>query len=147
MKESLTPEKIQKDYFTGDIGKENAAELLISLIESSENTELRVRSIKALEKMKIQSENIFKSLENHLVSDENAIVRAVVADYLIQNFLEDSLPVLRWVIKHEKSPLIIKLLYDFLEKSGSPQLKIIEKDLTYWNKEFSSRLCSTILKN
>ncbi len=140
MKESLIPEKIQKEYLIGNLGKENAAELLISLIESSENTEIRIKSIEALEKINFHSENIFKTLENHLISDDSANVRASAANYLIYNFLDDSLPALRWVIQHEKSPLVIKLLYNFLEKSDSPQLKIIEKDLTYWREEFSSKL-------
>ena len=51
MKESLTPEKIQGDFTIGDLSKENAAKLLISLIESSENTGIRAGSIKALEKI------------------------------------------------------------------------------------------------
>ncbi len=140
MKESLIPEKIQKEYLIGNLGKENAAELLISLIESSENTEIRIKSIEALEKINFHSENIFKTLENHLISDDSANVRASAANYLIYNFPGDSLPALRWVIQHEKSPLVIKLLYNFLEKSGSPQLKIIEKDLIYWSEEFSSKI-------
>ncbi|MFX1567490.1 MAG: HEAT repeat domain-containing protein [Promethearchaeota archaeon] len=140
MKKSLTPEKIQKDYSTGNLGKENAADLLISLIDSSDNTEIRVRSIKVLEKLQFQNEKTFKMFENLLISDENASVRASVIEYLIQNFLEESLPALRWVIQHEKSPLVIKLLYDFIERSFSPQLKIIKKDLTLWVEDFSSKI-------
>jgi len=140
MKESLTPEKIQKEYSTGDLGKENAAELLISLIEGSENTEIRVGSIKALEKINFHTEKIFKTLENYMISDESAIVRASVANYLIQNFLEDCLSALRWVIQHEKSPLVLKLLYEFMEKFDTPQLKLIKKDLTYWSENFSSKI-------
>jgi len=140
MKESITPEKIQKEYSTGDLGKENAAELLISLMEGSENTEIRVRSIKALEKINFHTEMIFKTLENYVISDESAIVRASVANYLIKNFLEDGLSALRWVIQHEKSPLVLKLLYDSIEKFDSPQLKLIKKDLINWNEQFSSKI-------
>ena len=140
MKELLKPEKIQKEYITGNLGKANATESLISLIESSEDTKIRVRSIKVLEKINFQSEKIFKTLENHLISDESAIVRTSAANYLIHNYANDSLPALRWVIQHDKSPLVIKLLYDFLDKSVDPQFKIIEKDLTYWSNEFSSKV-------
>jgi hypothetical protein len=140
MKESLTPEKIQKEYSTGYLGKEFAAELLISLIEGSENTEIRVRSIKALEKINFQSEKIFKTLENYMLSDENAIVRASVLKYIIHNFIEDGLPALRWAIQHEKSPLILKIIFDSIENFDSPHLKLIKKDLVNWNKQFSSKI-------
>jgi len=140
MKESLTPEKIQEEYSTGNLGKENAAELLISLIEGSENTEIRVRSVKVLEKINFQSEKIFKTLENHLISDENAIVRASVANYLIKNFLEDCLPALRWVIQHERSPLVLQLIFNSIGKFDSPQLELIKKDITFWIENFSSKV-------
>ena len=140
MKEPLTPEKIQEEYLIGNLGRENAAELLMSLIESSRNTEIRVTSIEALEKLKFRSEKIFKTLENHLISDESAILRVTAAKYLIHNYLDDSLSALRWVIQHEKSPLVLKLLFDSQEKFTSPQLKIIKKDLTYWSEKFSSKI-------
>ena len=54
MKESLTPEKIEKELLNGNLGKENAVKQLISLIEGSENTIIRVESIEALERINIQ---------------------------------------------------------------------------------------------
>jgi len=140
MKESLTPEKIQEEYSTGDLGKENAAELLISLIEGSDTTEIRVGSIEALEKINFHTEKIFKTLENYMISDENAIVRASVANYIIHNFLEDGLSALRWVIQHEQSPLPLKLLFESIYKFDFPQLKLIKKDLIDWNEKFSSKI-------
>lgn len=140
MKESLTPEKIQKEYSTGDLGKENAVELLISLIEGSDNTEIRVGSIKALKKLNFHTEKIFKTLENYMISDESAIVRGSAANYIMHNFLEDGLCALRWVIQHEKSPLVLKLFFDSIEIFDSPQLKLIKKALINWNEQFSSKI-------
>jgi len=140
MKESLTPEKIQKDLSTGDLVRENAVELLISLIEGSDNIEIRVESIKTLENLNVQSEKIFKILENYLISDENAIVRASVAKYIIYNYLEDGLSALRWAIQHERSPMVLNLFFDSMEKFDSPQLKLIKKDLINWNDQFSSKI-------
>jgi len=74
MKESLTPEKIQKDFLSGDLDKGNAAELIISLIKETDNTNFWIRSIKASEKIKHRSEKISKTLENYMISDENANV-------------------------------------------------------------------------
>ncbi len=140
MKESLTPEKIQSDFTTGELGKEKAAELLISLIEASEDTETRVKSIKTLEKLNFQSENIFKILENYLISDENADVRASVANYIFQNFLDAAIPALRWMIQHEKSPIVLKVIFNSIEKIESTQMGLIEKDLKNWNEQFASKI-------
>lgn len=140
MKESLNPEKIQEDLSTGSLTKENAAELLISLIEGSDNVEIRVKSIETLQKLNIQNEKIFKILENLLISDENAIVRASVAKHIIHNYPEDGLSALRWVIQHEKSPLVLDILFNYINKFNSNQFTLIRQDLINWNKEFSSKI-------
>lgn len=140
MKESLTPEKIEKELLNGDLGKENAVKLLISLIEGSENNIIRVESIEALERINIQSEDIFKILENCLISDENVIIRASVATYIIQNFPIEGFSALRWVIKHEKSPLVLKMFFDFLHKFDTPQLITLKKDLTNWNEQYATKI-------
>jgi hypothetical protein len=140
MKKHLTPEKIQRDFSIGDISKENAADLLISLIEGSDDTEIRVESIKALEKLNFRSENIFKKLENYMISDENAIVRASVTNFVIQNYLEDGIPALKWATQHEKSPLVLKEIFDFMKNSDSPVLELIKNDLVKWNEGFSSKM-------
>jgi len=140
MKEISKPEKIQKAFINGDLSKENAVEQLILLIEGSNNTEMRVESIKTLGNLKIYTETIFKTLENYMISDESAIVRASVVNYLIHNFLEDSLPALKWIIQHEKSPLPLKVIFDSIKKFDSPHLKLIKKDLTSWNESFSSKV-------
>ncbi len=140
MKESLTPGKIQKRLSTGDLSKEKAVEQLISLIEGSDDTEIRVQSIETLEKLKVQSETIFEMLENCLISDENAIVRSTVAKYIIEHYLEEGISALTWTIKHEKSPFIIKFFFSSMEKFDSPNLKPIKKAMTNWNEKFSSKI-------
>ncbi|MFX1307758.1 MAG: hypothetical protein ACFFDG_13180, partial [Promethearchaeota archaeon] len=134
MKESLTPEKIEKDFLMGILSKENTLELLNSLIESSDNTGIRVESIKLLEKIGTHDEKIFKTLENQLISDENAFIRASVANYIILTFLEEGIPALRWIIQNEKSPLVLKIIFNSLNRFDNPQLNLIKKDLINWNK-------------
>ncbi len=140
MKEFLTPERIQKSLATGNLSRENAAELLISLIDGSDNIEIRVKSIETLEKTNIQSEKIFKILENYLISDENALVRASVANYIIHNYQEDGLSALRWGIQHETSPIVLSVFFDAMDKFDPPQLKSINTELIKWNEQFSSIL-------
>jgi Leucine-rich repeat (LRR) protein len=140
MKGSLTPDRIQKSLSTGDLTRENAAEQLISLIEGSNNTEIRIQSIKIFEKLKIQNENLFKIMENCLISDENGLIRAEVAKYIIQNYLEEGITALIWSIQHDKSPLVLILFFDFIEKFESPQFESIKEELFVWNKDFSKKI-------
>ncbi|MFX1326522.1 MAG: hypothetical protein ACFE91_00060 [Promethearchaeota archaeon] len=140
MKESLTPEKIKKRYSKGNIDKENVAELLISLIEGSDDTKIRIESIKILERINFQDENIFNILENYLISDENENIRAIAAKYIIYNFPEDGFSALRWTIQHEKSPLVLKIFFDSINRFDTPQLNFIKEDLMNWNKNYASKL-------
>lgn len=140
MKGSLTPDKIQKSLSTGDLTRENAAEQLISLIEGSDNTEVRIKSIKILERLNIQNENLFKIMENCLISDENGLIRAAVAKYIIQNYLEEGISALIWSIQHDKSPLVLILFFNFIEKFKSSKFESIKKELLIWNKDFSKKI-------
>ena len=93
-----------------------------------------------LEKLNFQNENLFKIMENCLISDENALIRAVVAKYIIQNYLEEGISALIWAIQHETSPLVLILFFEFIEKFGSPQFESIRKELLIWNKDFSKKI-------
>ncbi|KKK43503.1 hypothetical protein LCGC14_0681370 [marine sediment metagenome] len=136
----LTPEQIKTKFFDGKLNRDKAAELLISLIEGNDNTKVRVRSIQALEKMELQNKKIFKILENYLISDEDAILRATAAEYIIQNFLEESIAPLNWVIRHDKSPLILKVFFDYLYKFDDKKFELISLKLQTWETEFASKL-------
>lgn len=140
MKGSLTPEKIWKGFLTGDLSKENAVKMLISLIEGSEDSEIRVDSVKTLEKINFQTESIFKILENYLISDESAVVRASVANYIIQIYPEDSLSALKWVVQHEKSPLVLKIFFDSKKKFDNPQFLQIKEELINWNEQYAAKI-------
>jgi len=138
MKEPITPEKIQKSFLDREISKEKAAELLISLIERSYDTEIRVRSIKMLQELDFFNKIIFKTLENCLISDETAIVRASIVRYILFNLSEKSVLPLRWVIQHDKSPIVLKVFFDYLEKFAKNSISgLFLDDLLKWNKEFA----------
>ena len=129
MKEEITPEKIQKEYQNGDINKEDAADLLTSLINGSEDAKVRKASIELLEKIDYKDEITFKILENHLISDENASVRASAAKIIIINFLDEGLEPLEWSTKHDKSPLVIKIISDTIEQQKRSNLSNIEENI------------------
>lgn len=140
MNEEVTPEKIQKSFLAGEIKKEDATDLLISLINGSEEAKVRATSIDLLEKIAFKDGEIFKILENHLVSDENACVRASAVRVIILNFLEEGLEPLEWSITHDNSPLVIKTIIDTFESKKELSQKVIEQNLRSFLETFALNL-------
>ena len=140
MKEELTPEKIQKNFLNGDISREDTSDLLISLIDGSEDAKVRAETIFILEKLDFKDEKFFKILENHLVSDENANVRASAARIIILNHLEEGLEPLEWTTRHDKSPLVIKMIWDSFDSKKLINYEIIEENLSNFLDTFASNL-------
>ncbi|MBY8991579.1 MAG: HEAT repeat domain-containing protein [Candidatus Lokiarchaeota archaeon] len=129
MNEEVTPEKIQKSFLDGDISREETTDLLISLINGSEDAKIRTASINVLEEVDFKDENIFKILENHLISDEDANVRASAARVIILNFQDEGLEPLEWTTKHDKSPLVIKAILDTYEIKNIPNHEELKKNI------------------
>lgn len=140
MKEFLLPKKIRNEILAGNLSKEKAADMLISLIEGSEDINTRVNSIKILETIEFRNDRIFKTLENYLISDEHAILRATAAEYIIINFLDESISPLNWVIEHDRSPLVLKVFFDFQRKFEEENYDLILNRLKLWKREFASTL-------
>ena len=61
MTESLEPNKIYNNYIDGNISKEVASDLLITLIENSDFHMNRIEGLEILEKIGLRSEKIFKT--------------------------------------------------------------------------------------
>ncbi len=140
MKDLLILEKIKHNFLNRGLNKEKAADLLISLIEGSDNTKTRVYSIKTLEMIGFRTKKIFNTLENYLISDQDASLRAAAAEYIILNYLEEGITPLNWVIQHDKSPLVLKIFYDFESKFDEGNFGLISEELRLRNKEFASGL-------
>ncbi len=112
--------------------------LLTSLIEVSDITKFRAKSVDLLEKIGIINNRGFKVLENCLISDENAIVRASSVNLILNNYLDEGLTLLEWVIEHERSPLVLKLIFDHVDNYSNQKFKQIKKKISNWNEKFSS---------
>jgi len=140
MREPLSPEVINKIFQIGELSKEKALELLISLIESSDDARIRSQSIETLDKIGMIDNTIFRVLENSLVSDENAIVRASAVKGIILNFIDNGSALLEWVVDHDRSPLVLKIIFDKIENSEDHRFKMLKQNLTNWNKKFSEKL-------
>ena len=112
----LTPGKIYEEYSNNNLDKSSAIILLLSLIENSDSNNVRVDSIKELERIKADDNNTFKFLENLLISDSSEAVRSETAIVLNNLFQDKSLEPMKWALIHENSPSCLKTIYLILIK-------------------------------
>ncbi|MFX0043145.1 MAG: leucine-rich repeat domain-containing protein [Candidatus Hodarchaeota archaeon] len=152
---TLNPEKICEEFENHNLDKQTAFDLLISLIENSENENIRVKSIENLEKIGIFNAHSFTILENILISDSNENVRNAAATIIQKRFTnEKALDPLKWAIKHESNYecliTIIKTLVKinnkeakailFEQLKGIRKTKYLNRDKNVQNKRFRKTL-------
>jgi Leucine-rich repeat (LRR) protein len=97
--------QIFEKYIAGEIDKSSLLSYIFSLIEKSNNEQLRIEALEFLSKSQLKSELIFKFLENLLISDENYLIKAYAAEYLITNFPKKAYPPLIWALRSLEWPL------------------------------------------
>ena len=103
--------------------------LIISLIESSDNFDYRVKCMIEFGKIIIKNEENFKILENYLISDENPLMRSVTAKIMLSQFPKICINPLKWVIQNDKSIYVLKTLLDLLELSTTQTFESLKKAL------------------
>ena len=106
MKLKLILKKIISNVIAKNLTKTDATELLISLIEKSENAKDRAACIDSLAKLNVKTERIYKILEYCLISDDSPEVKEAAIKGIVNNFNEDS----QFLLNNMKS----KYLTDFL---------------------------------
>ncbi len=117
------------------ISKSAALDLLVSLIENSDNHKTRFECMEIIDKMDYTTKGIFKYLENCLVSDENPKVRASAAKLIIKNFLEEGYSSLKWTIAYDDSAVVLKTLHDLFKGATDRYINELKRDL---NRRLSS---------
>lgn len=121
----MNPEKIYQKLRNKLIENSEAIELLIPFLESSDDINLRIRSLEILSKINITNPKIFKILENLLVSDENEIIRLIVVEIIIKSFLIKGLKSLKWVIKNNESPILLRKVKKLIENKDLKSSKVL----------------------
>ncbi len=71
----LTPREIYSEFQNKIIDKKSASEVLINLVENSQDENLREESINYIKKIGLKNQSIFEFLENLFISDLNANIR------------------------------------------------------------------------
>ena len=124
-----SPDIINKNFLTKKVDKTLAINQLISIIENSDNLSTRIKSISILTQMNANTDNVFKLVENLLISDINESIRLAAASTIEKIFLKDALEPLRWTFKHEESLKCLLTISKIVGKLDTDQSKslLIEK--------------------
>lgn len=123
---SLSPEKICEEFKNNNLDKHTAFDLLISLIENSENENARIESIECLEKIGIFNGRTFAILENILISDSNGNIRNAAVKIIEKNFNnQKALNPLKWALSHESNYDCLITIIKTLEKVNNKEAKAI----------------------
>ena len=146
----LTPSRIINKNLDGSLNNKEAIENLTLLVESSNDTIIRVKSLEAFEKINLvknkkEKNNIFKIIENCVISDENSTIQYIAARLLIQKFPKKAKEPLFWVIQHEKSAYIkIRLIELFKTFNEQFYNYLFEKFVeTHTRKYIRDGVCNT----
>ncbi|MFX1303725.1 MAG: leucine-rich repeat domain-containing protein [Promethearchaeota archaeon] len=127
MSKSTKLQQIKHDLEINKITRSEANALLVSLIENSEKDHYRVKCLEEFGEIIIRTEKNFQILENYLISDENPLIRSIVAKIILLKFPKLCTNPLKWVIKNDKSVFVIKNLINSLEQSNINYSKLLLK--------------------
>ena len=122
---ALSPEKIYEDLKRNSIDKSSAVDLLIFLIGNDNSLEIRLESIRTLQKIKVSNEKVFSVLEDLLVSDSNEEIRELAANSLKELFQEKALSPLKWALEHENSLQVLMSTINIIKNINDHNVKSI----------------------
>lgn len=127
MNEYPTPESIYSKYVDKKIGTKQALKLFESIINKSDDEDIRVTVLDYIGKLTLDDELGFNIIENCLISDESPVVKFGAAKTLIHYLPERVVKPLLWAIQNENSIYFLKNLTDLLETEDYPQFNQIRK--------------------
>ncbi len=122
----LTPRKIYEDFTKNNIDRNYAAELLMSLVDNTDQNDIRLESIKHLKKFGLINDKIFHFLENLFISDTNGNIRCTAAKYIREIFLDKSLSLIKWAIQYESDyDCMITMIQTLVELNNNDSKSIL----------------------
>ncbi|UCC20695.1 MAG: hypothetical protein JSV62_05265 [Promethearchaeota archaeon] len=144
----LTPKAIYQDLKNKELDYNSALQLLITLIENTDNAETRLESILILEKIQAKEKKVFELLENLMISDSNKSIRNIAAWLIQTNFLERALKPMKWALEHENELICLITIISTLSKINNKKSKsiLIEK-LKYFSYLENKYNLKEIFKN
>ncbi len=139
---SLTPKAIYENLRNKDLDYSSALELLITLIESTDNIDTILQSLQILEKIQAKDDKVFKLLENLLVSDSDELIRNKAASQMKKFFLDKALEPMKWALEHETSLQCLITVISTLSEINDEKSRFIlmEKLNNLYNQKYKYNL-------
>lgn len=125
----LTPEKIYNDVKKSNLSLNDGIEHLRLFIEQSNSAKVRAKCIDVAIKLMRTGEDLFKILENYLISDESPRVRSMAAKKIMYNFPNKCITPLTWIIQHDESAVVIKKILNIVEDPANQHLSVLRKEI------------------
>ena len=116
----LTPREIYSEFQNKIIDKKSASEVLINLVENSQDDNLREESINYIKKIGLKNQSIFEFLENLFISDLNEHIRNAAFNAIKKNFKEKAIKPALYAISKEESFSILIPVIEFLIENFNP---------------------------
>jgi len=119
------PKVLFERFQSGKLDNKTFFDSLISLIENSDDRDVRVESIELLSELDSGDPRLFKIFQDLLISDLDEDVRSISAKLLVSKYFEESVGVLEWAIKNELSVRVLAELLERLNLRDPSSLKRI----------------------
>ncbi len=116
----LTPREIYNEFQNKIIDKKSASEVLINLVENSQDDNLREESINYIKKIGLKNQSIFEFLENLFISDLNEHIRNAAFNAIKKNFKDKAIKPALYAISKEESFSILIPVIEFLIENFNP---------------------------
>ena len=116
----LTPREIYSEFQNKIIDKKSASEVLINLVENSQDDNLREESINYIKKIGLKNQSIFEFLENLFISDLNEHIRNAAFNAIKKNFKDKAIKPALYAISKEESFSILIPVIEFLIENFNP---------------------------
>jgi Leucine-rich repeat (LRR) protein len=122
---TVTPIQIYEDLKSKNIDRNHAIESLLYLIENIEDKSIRKNCLKLINSIKPKGKEVFKIIENILISDSDESVRYTAAKIIKRKYLDKALTPFIWALQHESSYDCLLIIIKVLKKTNDPNVKSI----------------------
>jgi len=106
----LTPREIYSEFQNKIIDKKSASEVLINIVENSQDENLREESINYIKKIGLKNQSIFEFLENLFISDCSENIRRAAFKAIERNFEEKAAKPAIYAVFKEKGLILIPII-------------------------------------
>jgi len=120
-----SPKKIYDNFLDNNLDKHTAVDLLISIIENSDDDIERIKCVENLKKMGEKNDKIYKILENLLLADTNEKVRSIAIEAIRELFINQALAPMKWAIEYESNYDCLVNIIETLVRINSLESKSI----------------------